>query len=194
MNGPVRFVVGSLFLAVCTPLALADSVSVIGSVSFTPDCLTFAPPFATGNNSGLFSNFSGGTVNYLLGTVPYVDGVPQTELAFTITAGNGDVLSFYDQVNSPLKSYDGNGNLDVALNETGYYTVNGGAEMAGSFDLNLLGTSSTGADAKVAFLGTGELFTPTPAAVTPEPGSILLFGTGLLGAAAVLQTRRKAAR
>ncbi len=193
MNGLVRLAVCSTFLAVCAPAALADSVTVTGNVSFSPDSLTFAPPFATQTNTGLFAAFSGGTVNYLLGTVPYTLGLPQTVLAFTISNTHGDVLAFYDEMNAPVQSRDGSGNLNVTLNETGYYTLNGGGPLAGTFDLSFNGNTPSGSASNVPFLGTGSLLVPTVpmmAAVTPEPNSLLLMSTGLFASALFSHKRR----
>lgn len=196
MIGLARLALCSTLLAVCTPLALADSVSVTGNVSFTQDSLTFAPPFATQTDTGIFSAFSGGTVNYMLGTVNYMLGLPQTVLAFTITNASGDVLSFYDQVNSPTQRYDAAGNLDVVLDETGYYTINGGDQLAGDFNLGFNGNTPGGSSTNVPFLGTGEIFQPvvsSAAAVTPEPNSLLLLSTGLLCSAFLLRSGRRRA-
>ena len=199
MRGPVCLAVLCSFLSVCSSVALADSVVVTGNVSFTPSSLTFAPPFATQTNSGIFSAFNDGTVNYMLGTVPYIYGLPQTVEAFTITAGS-NVLAFYDQVNSPVLSYDGSGNLDVTLDETGYYTFDGIDATAGIFDVSFDGNSPDGSTSNVAFTGTGALTGPAPdlnlgasTAVTPEPGSFLLMGTGagFLTLAGFVRSRRR---
>lgn len=194
MHRALCAVLGSTLLAVCSTASFADTVSVTGNVSFTRDSLTFAPPFATQNDTGMFAGFNGGTVNYLLGTVEYIYGLPQTVQAFNITDTAGNVLAFYDEVNSPVESYDAAGNLSVALNETGYYTLNGGTAMAGYFNVLFTGTSPDGSAPNVPFLGTGGFLEPTlGAAVAPEPGSILLLGTGILGAALVMRRRHQQA-
>ena len=193
MRGLVGPVFCGILLSVCSSGAFADSVSITGNVSFTTTSLTFAPPFATQADSGIFSTFSGGTVNYMLGTVPYMNNVPGTEEAFSITSG-GNVLAFWDENNSPSQSYDASGNLDVVLDETGYYTFNGGQVTDGYFDVVFNGDSPTGSTSNVGFLGTGALTGPPPVfpatAITPEPGSFLLMGTGFLAMAGLVRRRR----
>ena len=193
MRGLVRPVFCGILLSVCSSVAFADSVGITGNVSFTPTSLTFAPPFATQTDSGIFSTFSGGTVNYMLGTVPYMNNVPGTEEAFSITSGT-NVLAFFDENNSPSQSYGASGNLDVVLDETGYYTFNGGQATDGYFDVVFNGDSPMGSVSNVGFLGTGALTGPLPdfppTGVTPEPGSFLLMGTGFLAMAGLVRRRR----
>lgn len=190
MNGLARFVACSIFL-VCSTSAIADTLSVNGYVSFDQTNAYFSAPYMSTADSGYFAAFSDGSAQYLLGTVAYMDGVlGGTQETFTFTDANGDVLAYYNQHNSPSQSMV-NGDLVVTLDETGYYTVNGGPEEAGFLDVVLNGTSATGAASNVQFFATGGLDTPTvlPANVAPEPASILLMGTGLMSAAMFLRKR-----
>lgn len=192
MIGLARLVLCSTLLLVCTPFAFADALTISGNVTFDQRNLSFAPPFATGTgNTGIFANFSGGRLDYFLGTVAYVDGVPQTELAFNVVNNNGDVLSYYDETNMVTKTVDPNGNLLVVMNDTGYYTINGGEHMAGWLRLSFTGSGANGSDTLVPFAGEGALAVPTMIAATPEPGSFLLLGTGFLGLAALLRSRSR---
>lgn len=195
MNGLARVALCGLFLTVCSSPLLADTLTISGNVSFDQRNLSFAPPFATGtNNTGIFAPFSGGTMYYYLGTVAYVDGVPQTELAFSIVNAQGDTLSYYDETNVATKSLDANGDLSVVMNDTGYYTINGGDHLAGTLQLAFTGTSADGSQTLVPFAGTGALAVPTVVSATPEPGSVFLLGTGFLGMAAFLRPRARLVR
>lgn len=195
MNGLARATLCGLFLVVCSSPALADTLTISANVSFDQRNLSFAPPFTTGtNNTGIFAPFSGGTLNYYLGSVAYVDGVPQTELVFSIVNSTGDTLSYYDETNVATKSLDANGDLSVVMNDTGYYTIDGGAPIAGTLQVSFTGTTANGSDTLVPFLGEGGLAVPTVIAATPEPGSVFLLGTGFLGMAAFLRSRARLAR
>jgi hypothetical protein len=193
MTGLSRLFLCVVFVLFCSRLALADQLVVTGNVSFTQNSLSFAPPFATHSDTGFFSSYGTGTVNYFLGTVAYTNGFPQTVEAFSITNLNGDTLAFYAQVNNPTQSIGSDGNLDVTLDETGYYTINGGPALAGTFDLAFNGTSPTGSATNVQFVGTGELTDAVLAGVAPEPGSFLLMGTGFLAMAGLVRSRRRTA-
>jgi hypothetical protein len=190
MTGLSRFLLCLVFLAVCSPFALADQLVVTGFVSFNQNSLSFAPPFATQADTGIFSSYSNGTVGYFLGTVPYTNGFPQTEEAFMINGSDGNTLTFYAQVNNPTQTIGADGNLDVTLDETGYYVINGGSPIAGTFDLSFNGTSPTGSTTNVMFTGTGSFTDAITTGVAPEPGSFLLMGTGFLALAGLVRSRR----
>jgi hypothetical protein len=105
---------------------------------------------------------------------------------FSVTDSTGNVLTFYTTNNAATQFTDSStGFLDLTNDETGFYTINGGAAMAGYFDVTFYGTSATGA-ANSTFSGSGGLF-----GIAPEPSSYLLLGTALLAmTGTVLFSRR----
>jgi hypothetical protein len=193
----LRLFVCSAFLAAASSFALADpipgTINVGGHDSFTSSSLTFISPFASTGDSGFFSSFSNGTVDYFLGTVNYMTSVDAPLAVFSITNDNGDVLAFYDTGNGAISTVDpATGLLDVTLDETGFYTLNGGPDLSGYFNLSLTGRSADGSDGGQAFTGSGALTQLLAAA--PEPASDLLLGTALFGLAALLYTRPRRTR
>jgi hypothetical protein len=194
MNFRSRFLaIGALFF-VAASAALADpvsgSINVSGHDTFTTSALTFISPFASLGDSGVFSGFTNGTVDYYLGTVPPLGGAWNLKV-FSVTDGSGNVLTFFDDHNAATPFTDSStGYLDLTLDETGYYTINGGPGMAGFIDVTFYGTSATGS--------TGENFSSSgglldPAGVAPEPSSYLLLGTAIFAlAGAYFYSRRRA--
>lgn len=183
--------ISALFFATAT-LAVADpvstSINVSGHDTFSNSSLTFISPFASLGDSGAFANFTGGTVDYFLGTVDPLDSVVSLGV-FSITDSTGNVLTFYTTDNAATLFNDPTtGYLDLTNDETGYYTLNGGPQMAGFFDVTFYGTSANGA-VDESFSGSGGL---DPGAIAPEPASWLLLGTALVAlASTALFSRRR---
>jgi hypothetical protein len=192
MNVSARLLLLSASLTILAPLALADStvVNVSGHDSFNSSSLTFITPFSSSGDTGLASSFSDGTVDYLLGTVNYMDSVSLLKV-FTITNGTGDVLTFFDIGNNASSGIDpATGFLNITLDETGYYTFNGGPALAGFFDVTFAGNSAGGQSAGT-FTGSGGI--TDSIGVAPEPATASLLGSALFGMAALLYVRRRKA-
>lgn len=196
MNFKRKFLAIGVLFFVTASVALADpvsaSVNVSGHDTFTTSSLTFISPFASLGDSGIFSSFTNGTVDYFLGTVDPL-GSANNLRVFSVTDASGNVLTFYDNDNAATPFTDAStGYLDLTLDETGYYTLNGGPAMAGFIDVTFYGTSDTGSIGE-DFTSSGGLLDPT--GVAPEPSSYLLLGTaGLAWAGACFYSRRRASR
>lgn len=176
--------------------ALANEVTITGTAidSTTVPLLTFV------GNSFSVTTFAG--VGSLSGTnrlgtftlgisnpgQPVVNGTFFMDITFTsptgISTGQGP-YSFNGVIAGSISSIPGNGGLNVTFGGPQVFTFNDGTNV-GSFTLtvpNIFIQSGNTADLTAGV--TGAQSTP----VVPEPASMLLLGTGLLGCATRLRKR-----
>lgn len=196
--------VSSATAALATPLS--GSFSVTGLDSFTSNSITFGQAAVGGTPLGTFSFLTGGLSGNpvtMFPTVPAGTALPFSPGYQTVasrlgmpsiealsTTQSGITVAFY--VTDYTTTFDQSGSNSclvaqcLTVSGDGYFTETGYTNAPGVFSF----TTQETADA----LASGRL-TPTTfsasglAAAAPEPSSLFLFGTGILGLAGV--ARRK---
>jgi hypothetical protein len=179
-------------LAAAGPIAHADQIGFVGADSFTSNFITFTnPAFQLGSATGIFAPFAGSSATFTsFNFVTYGAGSPQ--VIITDTSGSQSfsytlfVTGYTESlVAAPTTTCPACETLSISGDGSFAFSGPGGpASSLGSFSLTSQGVP--GGPGTVNFSETS--YGPT---VTPEPSSLMLLGTGLVGTAGMFFRRRR---
>lgn len=197
----MKFRISSLFSCGAMLLALvpnAHATAVTGDMAFSgDDSFTSVSPYsiafynpahlssAPGANTGVFAPLAGASVTMAPALpnatpIPFLTGFNTLSPSFDLLTVGG--FSFYVTDYTALFNYGGTGCTNavcLSISGDGYFAGNGYDQTNGTFAITTQETDGQ----------TSTTFSASTAAATPEPESLALVGSGLLGAFAFARRR-----